>query len=33
MTVLAKVLTDDDITHLAAWFASTRIEAQQTPSP
>ncbi|HEY6132869.1 MAG TPA: c-type cytochrome [Rubrivivax sp.] len=28
MAVLAKALTDDDISDLAAWFASIRIEAQ-----
>ena len=28
MAVMAKPLTNDDITHLAAWFASIRIEAQ-----
>lgn len=28
MSVMAKPLTDDDIHHLAAWFASIRVEAQ-----
>lgn len=28
MAVIAKPLTDDDIAHLAAWFASIKIEAQ-----
>jgi cytochrome c553 len=28
MAVMAKPLTDDDITNLAAWFASIRVEAQ-----
>ncbi len=27
MAVMAKTLSDDDITHLAAWFASIRVEA------
>lgn len=28
MAVMARGLSDDDIAHLAAWFASIRIEAQ-----
>jgi cytochrome c553 len=28
MNVIAKPLTDEDIVHLAAWFASIRVEAQ-----
>ena len=28
MAVMAKPLSDDDINHLAAWFASIRVEAQ-----
>lgn len=28
MAVMAKPLSDDDISHLAAWFASIRVEAQ-----
>ena len=28
MAVMAKPLTDDDIAHLAAWFASIRVDAQ-----
>lgn len=28
MAVIAKPLSNDDITHLAAWFASIRIEAK-----
>ena len=31
MAVMAKTLTDDDISHLAAWFASIRVEAQPPP--
>ena len=31
MAVLAKTLSDDDISHLATWFASIRIEAQPPP--
>jgi cytochrome c553 len=31
MAVMAKPLTDDDIAHLAAWFASIRVEAQPPP--
>lgn len=31
MAVLAKTLTDDEISHLAAWFASIRVEAQAPP--
>ena len=31
MAVLAKPLTDEDISHLAAWFASIRVEAQAPP--
>ena len=31
MAVMAKPLTDDDISHLAAWFASLRIEVQPPP--
>ena len=27
MAVMAKTLSDEDITHLAAWFASIRVEA------
>jgi cytochrome c553 len=27
MAVMAKPLTDDDITHLAAWYSAIRIEA------
>ena len=28
MAVMAKPLSDDDISHLAAWFASIRVEVQ-----
>ena len=31
MGVMAKPLTDDDITHLAAWFAAVRVEATAPP--
>ena len=31
MAVMAKPLTDDDISHLAAWFASLRVEVQPPP--
>ena len=31
MSLMAKPLSDDDITLLAAWFASIRIEAQAPP--
>ena len=31
MNVMAKPLTDDDITHLAAWFAAVRVEATAPP--
>ena len=31
MAVLAKTLSDDDISHLATWFASIRVEAQAPP--
>jgi cytochrome c553 len=30
MTVIARPLSDDDISNLAAWFASIKIEAQAT---
>lgn len=31
MAVMAKPLTDEDITHLAAWFSSIKIEATAPP--
>lgn len=31
MAVIAKPLSDDDISNLAAWFASIRIEAKAPP--
>ena len=31
MAVLAKPLTDDDISNLAAWFASLRVDVQAPP--
>ncbi len=31
MAVLAKAMSDDDISHLAAWFASLRVEVQAPP--
>lgn len=31
MSVIARPLTDDDITNLAAWFASIRVEVQAPP--
>ena len=30
MSVMAKSLTDDDITQLAAWFSSLRVEATRS---
>ena len=31
MAVIARMLSDDDISHLAAWYASLRIEVQSPP--
>ena len=31
MAVMAKALSDEDISQLAAWFASLRVEVQQPP--
>ena len=31
MGVMAKPLSDDDISHLAAWFSSIRVEAHPPP--
>ena len=31
MAVMAKPLTDDDISNLAAWFASLRVDVQAPP--
>lgn len=31
MAVIARMLSDDDISHLAAWYASLRIEVQAPP--
>jgi cytochrome c553 len=31
MVFMAKPLSDDDITHLSAWFSSIRVEAQPPP--
>ena len=31
MAVMAKTLSDDDISHLATWFASIRVEALPPP--
>ena len=31
MVFMAKPLSDDDISHLAAWFSSIRVEAQPPP--
>ena len=33
MAVIAKMLSDDDIENLAAWYASIRVEAQAPDCP